>query len=233
MRFTVALIRHGKTKGNIEHRYTGCRTDEDLDLIGINEINERLDRIKAAVGNPEAANFYSSPMIRCIHTLKLIFGDREYSVVNDFREIDFGVFENHNYDELNGRSDYQAWIDSNGTMDYPEGEKRESFIERNITAFYHILETEYNRVCVSNDFKISNIENKLDNGTDKNDDTKDQTGIVIVCHGGTIMSILSYITGKDYYDFQIENAGGFCLSIDYDEGRYSRDRIVIEEIRSI
>ena len=43
--------------------------------------------------------------------------------------------------------------------------------------------------------------------------------IVIVCHGGNIMSILSRLTGDDYYDFMTETLGGYVLELETnDEG---------------
>ena len=34
------LIRHGKTRGNLEGRYIGCRSDENLCAEGIEELKQ-------------------------------------------------------------------------------------------------------------------------------------------------------------------------------------------------
>ena len=35
--------------------------------------------------------------------------------------------------------------------------------------------------------------------------------MAFICHGGTIMSILSELTGEDYYSFQVSNLDGFVV----------------------
>lgn len=49
--------------------------------------------------------------------------------------MDFGAFEGHNYQELSGDPAYQRWIDSGGTLPFPEGESREEFIRRNVAGY--------------------------------------------------------------------------------------------------
>ena len=44
-------------------------------------------------------------------------------------------FEYRNYQELNGHPDYQAWIDSGGTIGFPGGEDQKAFCDRVQTAF--------------------------------------------------------------------------------------------------
>ena len=107
------LIRHGKTKGNLEHRYIG-RTDESLCEKG----KEELLRRRA----PEVQRVYASPMRRCIQTAEILYPAREFLKVEDFRECDFGRFEGKNYQELSKDPGYQAWIDSGGSLAFPGGE---------------------------------------------------------------------------------------------------------------
>ena len=54
--------------------------------------------------------------------------------------MDFGVFEGKNYLELQGDKRYQEWIDSNGTLPFPEGESREEFISRCDKGFRRMIE---------------------------------------------------------------------------------------------
>ena len=116
----VYLIRHGETEGNREKRYIG-RTDEPLCEEGV----ELLKRNEY----PEAERIYISPMLRCRQSAEIIYPDREYEIVDTLRECDFGLFENKNYQELDGNPLYQKWIDSMGTLPFPEGESREDFTE--------------------------------------------------------------------------------------------------------
>ena len=44
--------------------------------------------------------------------------------------MNFGSFEGKTYFDLNGNEDYQRWIDSGGTLPFPDGESRAEFITR-------------------------------------------------------------------------------------------------------
>ena len=126
----IILLRHSMTRGNLEGRYIGCRTDEPLCEEGIRLLADRI--------YPAVDRIYTSPMRRCIETAQAIWGDslsaacrrsgartsedgqdpcsgiRQIPIVPvpALRECDFGEFENKNYQELNGNPAYQAWIDS-------------------------------------------------------------------------------------------------------------------------
>lgn len=122
----VSLIRHGKTKGNMEGRYIG-RTDEGL-------LQEEKEEIKKLVP-PKADIIFISPMIRCMETCKLMYPEQNYSIIDELKEIDFGEFEYKSYEDLKDNPDYQAWIDSNGMLAFPSGEGRDDFIKRCINGF--------------------------------------------------------------------------------------------------
>lgn len=121
------LIRHGQTQGNLERRYIGGRTDEPLCAAGRVSLANR--------SYPTVRRVIVSPMRRCIETARLIYPQIEPEIVEDFRECDFGVFENQSYEELCHRADYQAWIDSGGEMRFPGGECRAEFAQRCAAAF--------------------------------------------------------------------------------------------------
>ncbi len=124
---SVYLIRHGLTKGNLEGRYIGCRTDEALCEQGI----KQLETLRM----PKVSRVFVSPMKRCIQSAEILFPGAEQIVVPDFRECDFGAFEGKNYSELNGDPAYQAWIDSGGELAFPGGENRKQFAQRCVCAF--------------------------------------------------------------------------------------------------
>jgi alpha-ribazole phosphatase len=172
----INFIRHGKTQGNIEKRYIG-KTDEPLTV----KAKDELERIKY----PKCDLVYASPMLRCTQTAKLIYPNKEITLIDDFREIDFGMFEGHNYAELSGNPLYQKWIDSYGKMDFPDGESMEHFKNRNVTAFKKIIE---NIRC---------------------------NAISLVVHGGTIMAILEYFEEThDYFKWQTANGCGYICGFD-------------------
>ena len=85
------LIRHGKTQGNIEQRYIGCRTDESLCSQGVESLKEKE--------YPAVQRVFVSPMKRCRETAELIYPGVPAEMIDDFRECDFGEFENKNYAE--------------------------------------------------------------------------------------------------------------------------------------
>lgn len=178
----VYLIRHGMTMGNQMKRYIGT-TDEPLCPEGIEQLRRKKEHYMFV---PD--ELYVSPMLRCIETADFLFPEITKKIISDFRECDFGEFENKNYLELAENTKYQEWIDSNGQLPFPGGEDRREFQKRSIQAFRE-------------------LENKW-----KNSKQNDQTA-VIVAHGGTIMSILEEvgIPKKSYYDFQVGNGEGYRL----------------------
>ena len=130
----VIIIRHGKTQSNIERRYMGCRTDEDL-----------LETEKLSLQDPGIADddclIISSPMKRSLQTAHIFFPGKEVLVADDLREMDFGIFEGKNYMDLSGDPDYQAWVDSGCTSRIPGGESMDSFIKRTMTGFREAVRT--------------------------------------------------------------------------------------------
>ena len=188
----LILIRHGKTAGNLLGRYIGSRTDEPL----CDEGREGL----AGKQLPEVERLYVSPMKRCVETAEILwpgFDRKKMKKVTDLRECDFGDFENKNYKELSGNGDYQAWIDSNGTLPFPNGESMDAFKSRCLEAFARIVE------------EVSGAEQEwIASG---------KTGIFragIVVHGGTIMAILEQYgyPKAAYFDYQVKNGCGYRLT---------------------
>ena len=169
------LIRHGQTTGNIRHRYIGCKTDEPLCTQGIEMLKLRE--------YPNVQRVYVSPMLRCRQTAEILYPDIEPEVIEDFRECDFGTFENKTYQELDGRSDYQDWIDSGGELPFPGGESRAQFAKRCVDAFEKLTKREIKEDCA------------------------------LIVHGGTIMAIMErYALPKgSYYGFQVKNGDGYVL----------------------
>ena len=127
------LIRHSMTAGNLKKRYIG-RTDESLCSEGIVLLESYIQKNIY----PEVQRVYVSPMKRCMETAKLIFKGNFYEV-EEFRECDFGIFENKNYKELSDCPEYQAWIDSGGTMTFPGGENPEEFRKRCVRGFEKVI----------------------------------------------------------------------------------------------
>ena len=218
----IILVRHGKTAGNLEGRYIGSRTDEPLCEEGIHALEEKVregiyppvDLVYASpmircrqtakilwpefVEANEAAGVSAKVKLSGEHVnaeSDMQGGtcrSGQIQVLDDLRECDFGAFENKNYQELSGNADYQAWIDSNGTLPFPGGESNEAFRQRCCQAFLYITE------------ELQKQEEK----------TGQTLRAAVVVHGGTIMAILEHFgtPKKNYFDYQVKNGCGYRLT---------------------
>lgn len=175
----IVLIRHSKTIGNLYGRYIG-KTDEHLCEEGVVLAQSKIF--------PQVSHIYLSPLKRCIETAGIIYGGLKPIIIDELRECDFGDFENKNYKDLSGNIDYQKWIDSNGSIPFPNGENPEEFKKRSIIGFDKVVE--------------DIIENKIND-------------VAIIAHGGTIMSILDKYSypNKDFYCWQVGNCCGYIIEI--------------------
>lgn len=107
------LIRHGMTPANEAHLYCGS-TDLPLSDAGCQALSGDV------ISVPDA-RYFTSGMKRTDQTLRLLFGDVEFTTLPAFREIDFGAFEMHSYEALKDREDYQAWISGSNEENTPPG----------------------------------------------------------------------------------------------------------------
>ena len=204
----ITWIRHGMTRANEEHRYLG-KTDEPLSEKGIRFLQEK--KKKSFFNAPEF--LYASPMKRCVQTAELLFR-RKPVLILEWKEMDFGQFEGKNYEELKDNPDYQKWIDSNGTLPFPGGEPREQFIRRSMEGFDWMM----------SDILIKSEKNTgIQNGTETQDlknNCETEIPVVAVVHGGTIMAVLSSLTGGEYFDFQVKNGEGYETVLEWIQGRW-------------
>lgn len=206
----LTLIRHGQVQANIEKRYIGS-TDMSLTMNGM----KSLEKLNKAQIYKTPDYLFCSPMSRCKMTCDILFPDKVYTVIDEFHEMDFGSFEMKNYQELKDNAYYQRWIDSNGTIAFPEGESRQEFVLRCMSGFDKMLSKTC--CCVESDsirlinspLKIT-IDNKNDNVYIKNNNqVLKMISITAVVHGGTIMAILSNLNKDEYYNYQCKNAEGY------------------------
>lgn len=176
----IYLIRHGSTPGNLEHRYVGS-TDEPL----TEEAKALLSRSCSCY--PVADKVVTSGMLRCNQTASILFPGAKLCRNTGLKECEFGDFEYKNYKELDGNADYQAWIDSGGTLAFPDGESREAFVARCQEAF------------------LEEINKAQAEGV---------SSLAFVVHGGTIMAVLDGFSDphKDYFDWQVKNGCGFACT---------------------
>ena len=166
----IMLIRHGQTAANRERRFLG-QTDEPLTP------ESRLELAGRAY--PEADVLFSSPLLRCRQTAEIIYPGLPCRVVDDLREMDFGIFEGKTNEEMCDEPFYQEWLAA-GRADFPGGETMAAFRKRCLTSFLAAGDTLA--------------------PTDR---------AAFVVHGGVIMALMSNLGSGDFYDFLCGNGDGY------------------------
>lgn len=162
----ITFIRHGLTRSNMEKKYISY-TDESLCEDGIGHIRDRAEK-----GDyPSADRVFVSSRVRTYETANIIYPNAEKICISTIDELNFGVFEGKDYQQLKDNADYQRWLDSNGTSKIIDGESRDEFVSRQVLGLNEIL--------------LASVD------VDK---------VSVVCHGGTIMGLVSHYTDLDYYD---------------------------------
>lgn len=112
----LAILRHGQTDFNVEHRYTGT-TDVPLNETGRAEA-------RAAGAAPWVNLVYTSPLRRARETAAICFPHAVQRPVRDLQEMHFGRWQGHNRDELAGDTAFDAWYASGWALRAPGGESR-------------------------------------------------------------------------------------------------------------
>jgi alpha-ribazole phosphatase len=181
--YTIHLIRHGITQGNLLGQYIGV-TDSPLAPQGA----EQLRELKAKHEYPTAQAYYTSPLSRCVQTMKILYPHVQPVVIDGFRECDFGDWEGKSAKELQSNPDFIKWVENGSTASPPNGESGGVFMQRVCFAFEKL------------------VEDMMRSGT---------TSAVVVAHGGTIMSILSMygIPKAKFYDWMVESGCGYSIRI--------------------
>ena len=130
---TIYLIRHGKTVANEKRLYCGS-TDLSLSAAGKAEMED----IHYDIHN---VRFLTSGMKRANETLQILFGDVPFETDPRFREVDFGIFEMHSYEELKDTPEYQIWLTGDNEVNIPpQGESGAQMKARVLEAYAEIRE---------------------------------------------------------------------------------------------
>ncbi|MGN0690134.1 MAG: histidine phosphatase family protein [Oscillospiraceae bacterium] len=133
--YRLTIIRHGHTEGNENGRYIGT-TDIPLSKNGIAELEKIADEYEY----PYVEKVYSSPLLRCIQTARILYPDTELVTLDGIKELDFGQFENKSVDELIDLEEYKEWLKGGLDNRAHGGETIREMIGRTVAAFNDILE---------------------------------------------------------------------------------------------
>ena len=181
---TVIFLRHGEADKQTPDVFFG-RTDTALTESGrmaAASAGNRLSRMRIDA-------VYTSPLVRCKQTARLLKLPTEIEIEEGFAEMNFGTWEGKSRAEC--RKDEAAWAAftaPNGAP--PEGESVTDFHKRVIEA--------YNRVL---------------------DKTEDKKVLLIVAHHSVICSIVAEALGMGAAGaFRLRCAPGSLSSIDYVDG---------------
>ena len=188
---------------NKDGRYQG-RTDVPLCPEGEEEL------LRGGV-LPEVREVFVSPMSRAVRTAELCFPGARQIPVPDFREMDFGIFEGLNYEEMTGNEEYRKWVDGMCRGKCPGGESMPEFVDRVFAAFDDVARR------------------AIELGKKQ---------IFIAAHGGTVMALLSRCgrPEKDYYDWFVKNGGGYVAHLEektWDELPVLTEPVLFEKLSAL
>ena len=104
-----------------------------------------------------------------------------------------GQFEGKTYEQLKKNAAYIKWLKSGGITAFQGGEDQEEFRKRCVEGMKKQV-----RFLIARHVKYA----------------------AFVVHGGTIMAVLSSLTGGEYFDFQVKNGEGYETVLEWIQGRW-------------
>lgn len=179
----ITFLRHGKTKGNLEHAFIG-RTDQPLCVEG----RQELTCAKEHGRYPLAELVIVSPMKRCLETAQILYPSVTAQIVEGLRETDFGDFEGKTHRQLKAFPQYHTFLQENGKNGFPNGETLEGADRRMRTAWEQVVPSLFR----SGKTEITVVAH---GGTVMN---------LLSAYG---------CPKRDYYDWQCENGDGWLVEV--------------------
>ncbi len=180
----IHLIRHGETVANTQKLFYGF-SDVELSDIGSQKLLPFKDKYISSSISKKL--YISSGLKRTNKTLEILFGDVEFTIVPDFKEMNFGDFELKSHVQLENNQDYINWLENYETFTLPNGESKEVFEKRVIEAYKILLE-------------------QLFHNYDE---------VFIVTHNGVICVLMDYLfknlENKKFYDWKLENGDSYII----------------------
>ena len=181
------LLRHGQTEYNALGYYQGMH-DIPLSDAG---------RAQLKRADFDVDTVYVTPLMRTAQTAEILFPNAKREVVEELREMNFGIFEGRSDAEMAGEPEYEAWIKSEWQLPCPGGETWCDFADRSCEALDKLI-------------RKARAEGK--------------ERLVVVAHGGTQMAVLHRHARPErkLVEWLGKNGGGFVL----DTARWEQERIL-------
>lgn len=172
----LVLIRHGITEGNIKKWFYG-KTDIPLTDEGKeNLMKAKEEGIYPKV--PKDTQFITSGLKRTNETLEILYGNCEYVVMPDIREMNFGDFECHSFAELEDDPNFSKWVwDKSGETPTKNGESRIQFKKR----------VKKGLVDIINLHRLKELSHRH---------SGKPAVTVVICHGGVISAMMEEMFPK-------------------------------------
>jgi broad specificity phosphatase PhoE len=125
--FSLVVVRHGETVGESSIRYHGI-TDVVLSHSG----RGQAYAARRVLADREFDLVVASPLARAWQTATVLAPDQEIHLEEDFREVDFGLWEGLTREEIAERDPdlYAEWQRNPQAFGYPGGEARAEFRSR-------------------------------------------------------------------------------------------------------
>ncbi len=166
----IYLIRHGITEGNQKKWFYGS-ADLPLAEEGVQALRKALE----AGVYPQIsadADYYTTGLLRTEQTFEILFGMRTHGIIRNLREMEFGKYECHSYEDLKDDPEFSVWCwDETGDAVLSGGETRNAFAARISDGWKELMG--YHRLK-----ELSLRHSEMEAVT------------VMVCHGGVISAIM-------------------------------------------
>lgn len=189
----IALFRHGMTVANERQEYLGW-TDSPL-ILGQNYSEHTLC----------FEQIYTSDLGRCRVTAVALFPEINHEVLPYLRELNFGDWEGHTYEQLKSQPMYQKWLAEPFKVVPPNGESFPAFSRR--------VEDGWRKIS----------QDMLEKGFNTS---------AVVTHGGVIRYLLARYSSekRDFWEWRIPHGHGYQLTWKRESFRRGERCTLLQEV---
>ncbi|WP_152400444.1 histidine phosphatase family protein [Paenibacillus cellulositrophicus] len=251
----LVLVRHGTTPWNREKRYLG-HTDIPLDRGGRDE----LAPLARELAGKAFHGVFCSDLARCQETLAIISPAHADTAMYDprLREMDFGAWEGHTYEQLQHEPLYRQWIDSPQQVTPPGGESWADFAGR-IDGFVGSLLKDVEEACsrpaeaqTGGGSELSRLQ-RIETGKaalpgskgigdrkealsrsqgpeDTGPESQVPPKMLIVAHGGVLRQLaVSFVPGLSFWDVHVQPGSLLRIRLSFTEETGGWDGMLVNE----